>query len=631
MANDRDPVIGIDLGTTNSVLATVERGVPRIIANRSGQNLTPSVVAVAKNGKRLVGQIAKRQAITNPEGTALAVKRFVGRKWSDPKIEEIRSRYAYSLEEGEHDDIRIKLGERLFAPPEISAQVLAELKADAEAFFGQSVKRAVITVPAYFNDGQRQATKDAGVIAGLEVLRILNEPTAAALAYGYGKQVAGKVAVFDLGGGTFDISVLEINRGVFEVRSTGGDTFLGGEDFDSRIVEWLVFNFAKEFNTDLRTDRMAMQRLRDAAEKAKCELSTLKEAQVNLPFLFTPKGGGAALHLQRTITRDKLEELTGDLVERCIEHCRRTLEEAKVQPRELKEVLLVGGMTRMPKVQEAVKKFFGREPSKGVHPEEVVALGAAVQAAALTQSDSEVLLLDVTPQSLGVAIAGGYTRHLIPKNTTVPTSTSEVFNTSKDGQTTVRIMVLQGEDNLAAKNELLGEFILNGLRPRPRGEVEVEVSFDISAEGIVSVSGKDKETGQKQSITVSASGGLTPEELQHILADAALPSATAPGPKALPAATDPRPNFGAADQVGTLRDQVNALIKDLEEVVPQARATLEKSQFGADALQKAERSVQRARTAIGGVDAEALEASRQELDRALNLFRGLAHRKPAPA
>ncbi len=620
MSTPTDPVIGIDLGTTNSVLATVEKGVAHAIVNRSGSNLTPSVVAVAKNGKRLVGQIAKRQSVTNPEGTAIAVKRFIGRKWSDPRIEEIRKRYGYELVAGEHDDIRVKLPDRAYAAPELSALVLAELRADAEVYFGRPVKKAVITVPAYFNDGQRQATKDAGVIAGLEVLRIINEPTAAALAYGFGKQVAGKIAVFDLGGGTFDISVLEVNRGVFEVRSTGGDTYLGGEDFDNRIVEWLVFNFAKEFNTDLRQDRMAMQRLRDAAEKAKCELSTLKETPINLPFLFTPKGGGGTLHLQRTLTRDKLEELTADLVERCIDHCRTALDDAKVGPRDLKEVLLVGGMTRMPRVQEAVKKFFGRDPSKGVHPDEVVALGAAVQAAALTQSDSEVLLLDVTPQSLGVAIAGGYTRFLIPKNTTVPTSTSEVFTTSRDGQTVVKIMVMQGEDNLAAKNELLGEFILSGLRNAPRGTVEIEVTFEINAEGIVSVLGRDRETGQKQSITVAASGGLTPEEMQKILTESQLPSATV---SADPAVLPP--------DVVELRSQLEAVSRELQEMIPMVRPTLEKSQFGADALQKAERAVSRGATAAQGTDREALQSAFQELDRALNLFRGLAQRKPAPA
>jgi len=618
---DQGPVIGIDLGTTNSAVATVERGVAKCIASRHGGNLTPSVVAVAKNGKRLVGSLAKRQAVTNPEGTVVALKRFIGRKWSDPRLQEARTKYQYVIEAGEHDDIRVVLGDKKLAPPEVSALILGELKLDAEAYFQTEARRAVITVPAYFNDGQRQATKDAGVIAGLDVLRIINEPTAAALAYGYGKQVAGKVAVFDLGGGTFDISVLEINRGVFEVKATGGDTLLGGEDFDNRIIEWLVFTFAKEFNVDLRQDRMAMQRLRDASEKAKCELSGSKEAQISLPFLFTPKGGGQALHLQRTLPREKLEELTADLVERCIRHCEQVMSEAKVKPAELKEVLLVGGMTRMPKVQEAVKKFFAREPSKGVHADEVVALGAAVQAAALTQAESDVLLLDVTPQSLGVAVAGGYTRVLIPKNTTVPTSVTEDFTTSKDGQTVVKIIVLQGEDPLAAKNEVLGEFILTGLRPAPRGAVNIEVSFEISGEGIVSVAGKDRETGQKQSITVSASGGLTPEELQQILSEHA-PVSPDHEP-ALPAATGVDPALAA------MRDQVVAMVRDLEELIPAAKPLLGKSQFGSDALQKAERALTRGRGALGGGDREALGAVAQELDRTINLFRGLAKSRPA--
>jgi molecular chaperone DnaK len=617
--SDQEPVIGIDLGTTNSVVALVERGVPRVIPNRQSSNLTPSVVAVARNGKRLVGQIAKRQSVTNPEGTALAVKRFIGRKWSDPRIQEIKSRYSYELQAGEHDDIRIKLPDRTYAPPEISAMVLAELKLDAEAFFGKPVKKVVITVPAYFNDGQRQATKDAGAIAGLEVLRIINEPTAAALAYGFGKQVAGKLAVFDLGGGTFDVSVLEVNKGVFEVKSTGGDTFLGGEDFDNRIVEWLVFGFAKEFNVDLREDRMAMQRLRDAAEKSKCELSTAREAQVNLPFLFTPKGGGAALHLNRVLTREKLEELTADLVERCVLHCKSTLEEAKVRPADLKEVLLVGGMTRMPRVQDAVRKFFGREPSKGVHPDEVVALGAAVQASSLTQAESEVLLLDVTPQSLGVAVAGGYMRVLIPKNTTVPTHVSEVFTTSRDQQTLVKIMVLQGENQMAKSNELLGEFLLTNLRAGPRGTVEIEVNFDISAEGILSVRGRDKETGREQTITVAPSGGLTNDELQQILNDTALPTAMGPAPAS-----------SLSPELLALKAEVNTLLRDLDALMPQVRPTLEKSQFGADALQKAERALTRGRLAAKGAELEMLQAAQGELDRAINLFKALVNRRVTP-
>src|SRR5579871_1429640 len=381
---DNDPVIGIDLGTTNSVVATVQGNQPVVIKNRTGQNLTPSVVALTKNGKRLVGHIAKRQAITNPQETVYAAKRLIGRKFSSQQVQSAMKVLSYQVVGGEHDDLRIRLGGKDLSLPELSAMVLAELKLDAEAYFGKPVSKAIVTVPAYFNDGQRQATKDAGKIAGLDVLRILNEPTAAALAYGFGKTVTGKVAVFDLGGGTFDVSILELSTGVFDVVATGGDTYLGGEDYDNRIIEWLVLGFAKEHGIDLRKDRMALQRLKDAAEKAKIELSTLKEAQINLPFICTPPGGGAALHLQQALTREKLEELTNDLSERTIKLCEQVLKEAKVRPADLKEVILVGGMTRVPKVQESVRAYFKREPCKGVHPDEVVALGAAIQGNQLT-------------------------------------------------------------------------------------------------------------------------------------------------------------------------------------------------------------------------------------------------------
>jgi molecular chaperone DnaK len=516
---EREPVIGIDLGTTNSAVATVQGGQPIVIKSRSGQTLTPSVVAVSKAGKRLVGHIAKRQAITNPHETVYAAKRLIGRKFSTHQVQEAMKILPYQVVCGEHDDIRVQLGGKALSLPEVSAMVLAELRSDAEAYFGQPVTKAVVTVPAYFNDGQRQATKDAGRVAGLDVLRIVNEPTAAALAYGFGKMVTGKIAVFDLGGGTLDVSVMEVGNGVFDVVATGGDTFLGGEDFDNRVIEWLVFGFAKEHGIDLRKDRMALQRLKDAAEKAKVELSSLRETQVNLPFISTPPGGGAALHLQAILTREKLEELTGDLVDRSITIADEVLRDSGVRVADLKEIILVGGMTRMPRVADAVKKHFKRDPCKGVHPEEVVALGAAIQASSLVQQVGDILLLDVTPQSLGVAIAGGYVRHLIPRNTTVPTSVTELFHTSKDYQTTVKIIVLQGEKELAHENEMLGEFTLTGLRQAPRGEVEIEVTFDINAEGILSVSARDKETGQRQSIRVTATGGLTPEELDRILTE----------------------------------------------------------------------------------------------------------------
>ncbi|HXN42377.1 MAG TPA: Hsp70 family protein, partial [Myxococcaceae bacterium] len=496
-----------------------------------------------------------------------------------------------------------------------SAAVLRELKLDAEAFFGQPVSKAVITVPAYFNDGQRQATKDAGKIAGLDVLRIINEPTAAALAYGFGKDVSGRVAVFDLGGGTFDISVLEISKGVFDVAATGGDTLLGGEDFDNRVVEALVFGFAKEHGIDLRKDRMALQRLKDAAEKAKIELSTVNETQVNLPFICTPSGGGSALHLQRALTREKLEELTEDLCERTIVICEQVLAEAKVRPDDLKEVILVGGMTRMPRIMAKVKNYFRREPCKGVHPEEVVALGAAVQANALVNEDSRVLLLDVTPQSLGVAIAGGYTRKLIPKNTTVPTSMTEVFTTSRDCQTTVKIMVLQGESEIARENELLGEFVLSGLREATRGEVEIEVTFEINSEGIVSASAKDKETGIKQSITVIASGGLSREELDQILEEQG---------------GDLIDDLGSGDLADCKRGLKDTM-REVRALLPKVQAAMNGSDFGMDALRRAEQTLTQGEEALKGKSISAMVASTDQLARTLNLFKGWLQRIGTPA
>ncbi|MCA2978125.1 MAG: molecular chaperone DnaK [Myxococcaceae bacterium] len=607
---DREPVIGIDLGTTNSVVASMQDGTPTVIRNRGSSNLTPSVVALSKTGKMLVGQIAKRQAITNPTDTVYAAKRLIGRKFSSAQAQDAMKVLPYTMVAGEHDDVRVQLGEKKYAVAELSAMVLRELKADAEAFFGTSVRKAVITVPAYFNDGQRQATKDAGRIAGLEVLRIINEPTAAALAYGFGKSVNGKVAVFDLGGGTFDVSVLDVSSGVFDVIATGGDTYLGGEDFDNRVIEWLVFDFAKENGVDLRKDRMALQRLKDAAEKAKIELSGAKEAQVNLPFISSPAGGGAALHLQRTLTRDKLEELCGDLVAKTISICEQVLDEAKVKPTDLKEMILVGGMTRMPKVVEAVKQFFRRDPCKGVHPDEVVALGAAVQADALTNADSEVVLLDVTPQSLGVAVAGGFVRKLIPKNTTVPTSVTEVFNTSKDEQSTVKIMVLQGEAEVAHHNELLGEFILTGLRKAKRGEVEIDVTFDINSEGIVSVSAKDRETGLQQSIQVTASGGLTEDELRRILDEQA----------------DMLLEARSGEELTAKKNELKALMAEVEELLPKLEQSTQGPEFGKDAAIKARAALDSARNADEGLLLAKVIESIDVMTRTIGLFKGVLDR-----
>jgi molecular chaperone DnaK len=606
---DHEPVIGIDLGTTNSVVALVQGGQPQVIKNRTGQLLTPSVVAVTSGGKRLVGNLAKRQAITNPENTVYASKRLIGRKFSSAQIQKAREVLPYHLLCGEHDDVRVQLGDRPVSLPEISAAVLQELRKDAEAFLGRTVTKAVVTVPAYFNDGQRQATKDAGRIAGLDVLRIINEPTAAALAYGFARSLNGKIAVFDLGGGTLDVSVLDVSKGVFEVVATGGDTYLGGEDFDNRIIEWLVMAFAKEHGVDLRKDRMALQRLKDASERAKMELSTVQETAINLPFLYTPSGGTSALHLQASLTRAKLEELTRDLAERSVQIAEQVLGEAKVRAADLKEIILVGGMTRMPLVHALVTRHF-KEPSRGVHPEEVVALGAAIQADALLRPDSQVLLLDVTPQSLGVAIAGGYTRRLIGKNTTVPTSVTETFHTSRDGQTTVKIMVLQGESDLAHQNELLGEFILSGLRLATRGEVEIDVTFDINAEGIVSVSARDRETGLQQSIIVTASGGLTDTELKNILDDQA----------------DLLLEASASAEVLNKRAALEAVAKEVEAMMPQVRQLTGNSEFGRDALRKAEAVLTSSKAALKSSDLILLADWVDQLEKTRTLFVGVLER-----
>ena len=606
---DHEPVIGIDLGTTNSVVAIVQGGQPQVIKNRTGQLLTPSVVALTSGGKRLVGNLAKRQAITNPENTVYASKRLIGRKYSSAQIQKAREVLPYRLVCGEHDDVRVQLGDRPVSLPEIAAAVLQELRKDAEAYLGRTVSKAVVTVPAYFNDGQRQATKDAGRIAGLDVLRIVNEPTAAALAYGFARNVNGKIAVFDLGGGTLDVSVLDVSKGVFEVVATGGDTYLGGEDFDNRIIEWLVMSFAKEHGVDLRKDRMALQRLKDASERAKMELSTVQETAINLPFLYTPSGGTSALHLQASLSRAKLEELTRDLAERTVQIAEQVLGEAKVKTSELKEIILVGGMTRMPMVQSMVQRHL-KEPSKGVHPEEVVALGAAIQADALLRPDSQVLLLDVTPQSLGVAIAGGYTRRLIAKNTTVPTSVTETFHTSRDGQTTVKIMVLQGESDIAHQNELLGEFILSGLRLATRGEVEIDVTFDINAEGIVSVSARDRETGVQQSIIVTASGGLTDTELKDILADQ----------------EDLMLEARASSEVLLKRAALETVAKEVEALVPQVRQLTGTSEFGRDALRKADAVLTSSRAAARSEDLIVLADWVDQLEKTRTLFIGVLER-----
>jgi molecular chaperone DnaK len=619
--SDLEPVVGIDLGTTNSVVATVRDGVPRVIPNRSGQLLTPSIVAIAKNGKKLVGALAKRQAITNAENTVFAAKRLIGRRWGSKEVEDARRVLPYELVAGpEGHDVRVILGGRTVSVSEISAMVLAELKADAEAWFGRPVKKAVVTVPAYFNDGQRQATKDAGRIAGLEVLRIINEPTSAALAYGFGKQVEKKVVVFDLGGGTFDISILDIGKSVYDVVAVGGDTYLGGEDFDRRVMDWLTFAFAKENGgIDLRQDKMALQRLKDAAEKSKCELSSVQTAAIHLPFLVAGGEGRGALHLDKQLAREQLEDLTKDLVARCISVAEKTLKDAGVRPSQIAEVILVGGMTRMPRVQRAVKEYFGREPNRGVHPDEVVALGAAIQAHALVAPQpkgEEVLLLDVTPQNLGLMVVGGYFQTVIPKNTTVPTSQTHLFTTVQDDQTSVRIAVLQGESERAIDNELLGEFILDGIRPAKRGEVSIEVTFEISADGIVGVAARDVDTGQQQSITVTATSGLTEDELKRILDEQ------------LDELLEKKATAGEWEE---RRSRAAATLQEIEALVPAVHEALERTKFGKDAVQKAEGVLARVRTALDARDSAALAREEENLERTLQLFKGLAAQARPPA
>ncbi len=510
--------IGIDLGTTLSVVAVIEGGEPKIIPNSEGERLTPSVVAIDKKGERLVGLLAKRQSVTNPENTIFSIKRLMGRKYKDTEVQNDIKRLPYKIVEAPNGDAKVAMGGKDYSPPEISAMILQKLKIDAEAYLGEKVTDAVITVPAYFNDSQRQATKDAGKIAGLNVLRIINEPTASSLAYGLDKKKEETIAVYDLGGGTFDISILELGEGTFQVKSTNGDTHLGGDDIDQIIMDWLCDEFKKEAGIDLRQDRMALQRLKDAAEKAKKELSTVAQTDINLPFITADASGPK--HMNINLTRAKLEQLAHDLLERTMEPCRKALSDADLTTAQITDVVLIGGQTRMPKVQDMVRQFFGKEPIKGINPDEAVALGAAIQAGVLKGDVREVLLLDVTPLTLGIETLGGVATPLITRNTTIPTAKSQIFSTAADNQPSVEIHVLQGERPMAADNRTLGRFILDGILPAPRGVPQVEVTFDIDANGILNVRAQDKGTGKEQKITITASSGLSKEEIEKMARDA---------------------------------------------------------------------------------------------------------------
>jgi len=573
-------VIGIDLGTTNSCVAVMEGGKPKVIENSEGARTTPSVVAFTKDGERLIGQPAKRQAVTNPDNTIFAVKRLIGRRFDDPITKKDTELVPYKIVKGANGDAWVQAGGKDYSPSQISAFILQKMKETAEAYLGETVTQAVITVPAYFNDAQRQATKDAGQIAGLEVLRIINEPTAAALAYGLEKDDGKTIAVYDLGGGTFDVSVLEIGDGVFEVKSTNGDTFLGGEDFDARIVNWLADKFKAKENIDLRTDRLALQRLKEAAEKAKIELSSAQSTEINQPFITARMEGGTTtpLHLVETLTRADLEKLVDDLIERTIEPCKKALKDAGVDAKDIHDVVLVGGMTRMPRVRERVKEFFGREPHTGVNPDEVVAMGAAIQAGVLQGDVKDVLLLDVTPLSLGIETLGGVFTRMIDRNTTIPTKKSQVFSTAEDNQNAVTIRVFQGEREMAADNKILGQFDLVGIPPAPRGVPQVEVTFDIDANGIVNVSAKDKGTGKEQQIRIQASGGLADSDIERMVKEA---EQFAEEDKKRRAAAEAKNNaesliHSTEKQLAEHGDKVDASVKaEIETAIAEAKTAVE--------------------------------------------------------
>jgi molecular chaperone DnaK len=604
--------VGIDLGTTLSEVAVLEAGEPVVITSSEGSRLIPSVVAINKNGERLVGQIAKRQAIVNPDNTIYSIKRFMGRKWGEPAgrelpVEEDAKRKTYKVTKAPNNDVRVLMGGKEYSPPEISAMILQKLKADAEAYLGEKVTDAVITVPAYFNDAQRQATKDAGAIAGLNVLRIINEPTAAALAYGLDKKTDETIAVYDLGGGTFDISILELGEGTFQVKSTNGDTHLGGDDFDQRIIDWLIAEFKKDQGIDLSKDKTALQRLKEAAEKAKVELSSVQQTEVNLPFITADASGPK--HMNITLTRAKLEQLVMDLVEKTIEPCRQALTDADKTAAQIDEVILVGGQTRMPLVQDKVKQFFGKEPNKSVNPDEVVAIGAAIQAGVLKGEVKDVLLLDVTPLTLGIETLGGVATPLIPRNTTIPTAKSQIFSTAADNQPSVEIHVLQGERPMANDNRTLGKFMLDGILPAPRGVPQVEVTFDLDANGILNVRAQDKGTGKEQKITITASSGLSKDEVAKMQKEAEAHASED---------TKRREEIEAKNMADTMAYQSEKMLRDNKDKIP------------ADLNSEAEEKIKAVKEALKGTDVDAIKNATQALNETMQKIGQAIYSKQQP-